>query len=108
MKTTLLIFGLFVTSVITAQEHFVRYNQAGYKTLGKKSLIINSSHSLNGTSWSISHGDSVILNGVVKKSITGKGDHTNFLYNYKLDFSSVQNNGLLHFNQKVCMYTCLA
>lgn len=104
MKTTLLIFGLFVTSVITAQEHFVRYNQAGYKTLGKKSLIINSSHSLNGTSWSISHGDSVILNGVVKKSITGKGDHTNFPYNYKLDFSSVQNNGLLHFNFKEKSY----
>jgi len=44
MKTTFLIFGLFVTSAISAQEYFVRYNQAGYKTLGKKSLIINSSH----------------------------------------------------------------
>ena len=98
MKTTFLIFGLFVTSAISAQEYFVRYNQAGYKTLGKKSLIINSSHSINGKSWSISFRDSVILNGVIKKSITGKGDHTNFPYNYKVDFSSVQNNGLLHFN----------
>ncbi len=98
MKTTLLIFTLFVTYAISAQEYFLRYNQAGYKTFGKKSLIINSTHSLNNKPWSISFRDSIIITGLIKKSIIGKGDHTNFPYNYKLDFSSLQDNGLFNFN----------
>lgn len=98
MRLYSMLLGLLFTSVLTGQEYFVRYNYAGYKTLGKKSLIINSTYSISSKPWTISMGDSILLNGLIKKSITGKGDHTNFPFNYKVDFSSIKQNGLLKFN----------
>ena len=38
MRLYSMLLGLFFTSVLTGQEYFVRYNHAGYKTLGKKKL----------------------------------------------------------------------
>ena len=73
-----------------AQNHFVRFNNAGYKTNGIKTLIINADESLYSKVWSISINDSIVLKGQIKKSITGKGDHTNFPFNYKVDFSSIK------------------
>lgn len=72
---------------------FVRWNQAGYFTKGPKTVVINSYKSLQNQKWSIHSGDSVVLSGALKKSVTGKGDHTNFDYNYKIDFSALQKNG---------------
>ena len=98
MKFYLILLGLFLTFKHNAQEHYVRYNEAGYKPNGKKSLIINSSHSMANKNYTISFGDSNLIYGKIKKSITGKGDHTNFSFNHKVDFSSIKKNGLYKFN----------
>ncbi len=95
MKLKLLYTFFLFSSILRAQEHFIRYNQAGYKTFGEKSLIINSNKNLTDKIWNIYFEDSILLSGKIKNSLTAKGDHTNFPFNYRVNFSSIQRNGLL-------------
>ena len=97
MKNTISCILALISFSAFAQNHFVRFNNAGYKTNGIKSLIINADESLYSRVWSISINDSIVLKGQIKKSITGKGDHTNFPFNYKVDFSSIKFVGEVAF-----------
>ena len=82
-----------LTFSINAQNFHVRYNQAGYMNKAPKNFIINADYSLNGLKWEILKGDSSISNGQLQKSIAGKGDHTNFNFNYAVDFSAIEQSG---------------
>lgn len=91
-----LLFTLFITfiSICTyGQDIHVRYNAAGYKTEGKKSIIVCSNSDLDSVEWDFVQADSSVLSGNLKKSLTGKGDHTNFKFNYSIDFSSIKDSG---------------
>lgn len=91
----LLILNLLLATSIFAQQDslFVRWNQAGYFSKGPKSVIINSYNNLKGKAWFIKKGDSTLLKGAIKQFLTSRGDHTNFKYNYKIDFSGITRNG---------------
>ncbi len=88
---------VFILSILTfsinAQKIYVRYNQAGYMNKAPKNFIINADYSLNGLKWEILKGDSSISNGQLLKSITKKGDHTSFNFNYTVNFSSIEQSG---------------
>lgn len=107
MKLALASFLFFCTTLVTAQEHYVRYNQAGYKKGNPKSLIINAEENLSGSEWTITRNDSVVLKGNIKKSLTGKGDHTNLPFNYKVDFSSLDTEASYKFHFKGAEYSFL-
>ena len=98
MKLSFASFLVLCSLIVFGQEHYVRYNQAGYKLNNSKSLIINSSDNLINNEWTFTKGDSIILKGALKKSITGKGDHTNFPFNYKVNFSAINEAGAYSFN----------
>jgi len=87
----------FLGNLVIAQNFYVRYNQAGFSTEGKKSLVINAEKSLKNNKWQIFKNDSLVLFGELGQSIAGKGDHTNFDFNYKIDFSRITQKGEYRF-----------
>lgn len=97
MKLLNTALALLISSLAFSQDFYVRFNEAGYKTVGNKSLVINSNISLSDKAWSITKSDSTILSGAIKKSITGKGDHTNFPFNYRVNFSELHVSGKYSF-----------
>ncbi len=97
LKHLIIVLLTFLGNLVIAQDFYVRYNQAGYSTEGKKSLIINAEKSLKNNKWQIFKNDSLVLSGELGQSITGKGDHTNFDFNYKIDFSRITQKGKYRF-----------
>lgn len=98
MKRFLAFLFILCSTFLFAQEHYVRYNQAGYKIGNPKSIIINATENLTGNYWELLKGDSVVVKGEIGKSLTGRGDHTNLPFNYKIDFSSVNKEAIYSFN----------
>lgn len=89
---------LFISAQVSiGQSQFIRYNQAGYLTKAPKNLVVNSNVDLKGKAWEIKLNDESILKGNLPSSSTGKGKHTNFDFNYTVDFSSIQKNGTYSF-----------
>ena len=85
----------FIQYTFLQAEIYPRYNHAGYASKANKSCIILSDESLNGHKWNIKNNAStVILAGSFSISTCGIGKHTPKPFNYEIEFSSLQQEGI--------------
>lgn len=93
MKIPTLFLLTLISNFLFAQELFVRYNHAGYDVNAPKSLIICSNSDLKDVQWSFKFNQEIVKSGAIEVSETGKGNHTNFNYNYTIQFSDLKTIG---------------
>ncbi len=93
MKFSLVVVFMLIT-LLGKAEVFPRYNMAGYVSSASKHCMVMSDESLEGVVWKIINKESKLeLEGVFDKSLAGKSAHTPKPFNYKIDFSTLKQEG---------------
>lgn len=94
----LLIALLFISShFVNGQNIYVRYNQAGFKSNRAPVFVINADEQIKDLKWKVDSAGVTIAKGELGKPFTGKGDHSNFAFNYEVQVNYPFTNGLYQF-----------
>jgi endoglucanase len=91
----LLNFVLMSTAFAAGNVPYIRINQVGYLEKDVKKAIIGSSQDLTGQKYSIKNvqTNQIVLPGTIGPSVSGRTGDTPFLFNYIIDFSSIETKG---------------
>jgi hypothetical protein len=97
MKLLALLLNFVLISAAFAADNaaYIRINQVGYLEKDVKRAIIGTSQDLQGQEYHIRNvqTDQIVLPGTIGPSVSGKTGDTPFLFNYIIDFSSIETKG---------------
>jgi len=97
MKWLALLLNFILISTAFAADNgaYIRINQVGYLEKDVKKAIIGASQDLQGQQYLIKNvqTDQIVLPGTIGPSVSGRTGDTPFLFNYTIDFSSIETKG---------------
>jgi endoglucanase len=98
MNKSFMLVLLFLTAGLQAEGVFIRYNYVGYNPAREKKIIVMAERKIDNQKWIVKDEKSKpVMEGSMGESACGKGDHAPMPFNYTVDISNMNQEGIYFF-----------